>query len=167
MKEALKIVCKGPLQSWGSDDCSWTDLRKTDLYPSKSGIVGMISCAFGFTKNSPKIKELSDSITLYLDKRTAVIGEILEDFQIIGSAGQIPTANCSRKMSPIVRKQYLNGAYFELYISGNHKILEDIANALDHPYWPYYLGRKCCVPSKKVNHGLVEIEEGELACIYR
>lgn len=172
--DALKIVFKGILQSWGTDDCSWSNLRKTELYPTKSAVTGIFACALGYKKGSKEIQELHDSYTLYLDINKAETGNILEDLQSIGTRiknddgtrGDIYTANKTKKRPPIVRKQYLNGAYFELYVVGDKCLLDKLASALDRPYWPYYLGRKCCTPSKRVNGGVCEIEIGEnLLCI--
>ena len=40
----LLIRLKGPLQSWGSR--SRFNLRSTEPYPTKSGVIGMIAAAF-------------------------------------------------------------------------------------------------------------------------
>ena len=47
----LLIRLKGPMQSWGSR--SRFNLRSTEPYPTKSGVIGMIAAALGMARTEP------------------------------------------------------------------------------------------------------------------
>lgn len=48
----------------------------------------------------------------------------------------------------VVEKQYIIGGEFLVVVNGKSETLEKVRNGLLHPYYPLFLGRKCCVPSK-------------------
>jgi 5-methylcytosine-specific restriction endonuclease McrA len=48
----------------------------------------------------------------------------------------------------LTRREYLSDASFLVALQGNPALIEEIAEALKHPRWTLYLGRKCCPPSR-------------------
>jgi CRISPR system Cascade subunit CasD len=62
----------------------------------------------------------------------------------------------------ITYRTYLQDALFTVALSGDKQCLQEIANALNHPKWPIYLGRKSCVPSRPVLDKITE-EYGSLS----
>ncbi|MFB0972276.1 MAG: CRISPR-associated protein Cas5, partial [Neofamilia sp.] len=57
--KTILLKFAGPLQSWGTD--SHFETRKTDFYPSKSAIIGIIAASFGYERDdNEKIQELNE-----------------------------------------------------------------------------------------------------------
>ena len=166
--KAMRLNLYGAFQSWGSDDSSWLSMHRTELEPTKSGIVGMMACAFGYPRGDERINELFHKIELYIDRKNSQYGQVVVDFQTVSSDGNLKKADprISPAKASVVEKQYLADARFILYVVADEETLENIKHALLHPYWPYYLGRKCCIPSGCVFDGFHEIDTKEgLTCI--
>ena len=53
-------------------------------------------------------------------------------------------------------RDYLQDACFTVFMSGPEEALRRCADALQSPKWPYFLGRKACVPTAPVFCGLTE-----------
>lgn len=73
----------------------------------------------------------------------------MTDFHTVtGTNGVLLNAQGKPRGSTIITpRQYLQGARFTVFLWGDERTLEDCAEALRHPCWPVYLGRKSCVPS--------------------
>ena len=48
----LFLRLAGPMQSWGTS--SQLQIRRTDDYPSRSGVLGMILCAMGVSREDSR-----------------------------------------------------------------------------------------------------------------
>lgn len=179
-KYKLKIVCAAMLQSWRVQGLGPTE-RYTELHPTKSGIIGMISCALGYERNDQRINELSEKLDFYLDDKNS--GQILShredridtliDFQVVRSPklGML-TAGGSENSSgkpkrlynaTLIYKEYIVNHRFVTYlVSEDEETLKKIEHALNAPVWQYYLGSKCCVPAEPVSQGISKTNEEEL-----
>lgn len=169
----LKLVCSAMLQSWRIQGLGPTE-RYTELQPTKSGIIGMISCALGYEREDPKIRELFNKTELFLDsdssgslvdnaKRESI--DTLIDFQVVrDSKLGMPTADAKKQITDatLIKKEYIICHRFVLYLVADTDTLISIENALNKPVWQYYLGSKCCVPAEPVSQGISDIKEGEL-----
>lgn len=179
-KYKLKIVCAAMLQSWRVQGLGPTE-RYTELHPTKSGIIGMISCALGYERGDKRINELSEKLDLFLDNKES--GQILSskpcqldtliDFQVvrapkIGMLTAGGSENSSGKASrlneaTLIYKEYIVNHRFVTYlVTDDKETLLKIEKALDAPVWQYYLGSKCCVPSEPVSQGITTTTEEEL-----
>mgnify|MGYP003376700877 FL=1 len=58
----LILRLEGALQSWG-ENAKW-DARDTAVLPTKSGVVGLLACEFGWEQGDTRIAELSDKIQI-------------------------------------------------------------------------------------------------------
>ena len=87
-KKYLLMWLEGPLQSWG--DRSRYSRRETQLFPTKSGVYGLILCALGLSGAQTEI------LAVLSDFRLDVLGykksnsdfsenSIMRDFHMIGS----------------------------------------------------------------------------------
>ena len=54
--KTILLKFAGPMQSWGTD--SHFEIRHTDSYPSKSGVLGLVAAALGWRRNDKRIEEL-------------------------------------------------------------------------------------------------------------
>ena len=143
------------MQSWGTD--SKLQIRRTDAYPSKSGVLGMVLCAMGVPRDkAPEaVKPLAE---LMMGVRIDRPGISDWDYHTAGagvgirqaSGGVKRTATTGEVETLLSRRQYLLDASFLVALHGNESVIEDVAKALQSPKWPIFLGRKCCIPSERV-----------------
>lgn len=154
----IKIPFSAPLQSWG-EDARW-DTRSTALRPTKSGIIGYLGCCFGYPRGDERLNRLNNDLCVAI--RTDRPGRILTDFQTVqGTGGVIMNADNKPRTGGgtiITPKQYLQDAWFTVFLSGEDQLLENCFSALLHPEWAPYLGRKSCVPAVPVLPEWIEAE---------
>ncbi len=166
----MKIILqlKAALQSWGMEE-SWPERRRTYGAPTESGIYGMIECAMGIRKEdyTGKREKLRKNVRIILPppvRRRK--GNILIDVQrkvplfphmrSYGADGKPLSAKLDQKL---YLKEYLMDQEFEVTLEGPDDIMEEILEYLIHPVIPYYFGRSCCVPSKRVIKDVIRGEE--------
>lgn len=147
----LILRLEGPLQAWGMRG-RW-DYRDSGTEPTKSGIIGLLGCAMGYPVNDPHLEELDQQIEMGV--RVDQEGVKLTDYQTINAypeeASKWRSADGSPKGEGIVsRREYLQGASFLVVLKGNEDVIERCAAAVQMPVWPYYLGRKGCIPTRPV-----------------
>lgn len=128
----LLMRLAGPMQAWGTD--SRFEKRRTELFPTKSGIIGLIAAALGRRRDA----SIDDLAALKVGIRVIRPGTVIEDFHTARTA----------KTSYITRRQYLSDAVFIAGIeSDDPDLLKTIQNALHHPCYPLFLGRRSCPPT--------------------
>lgn len=166
----LALLLDAPMQSWGF--ASRFQRRTTGLYPTKSGVIGLICAAMGLEKGSTKegqalrgLRELHmTSIAIPRQAggpKTARPLPIhrLEDYHTV-----LGTRLASGKMNAdavVTRRQYLLDARFGVILRGNDRVfLNGAAAALQDPVWGVWLGRKNCIPAAPV---LVVATDGSTA----
>lgn len=141
----LLLRFSAPLQSWGS--ASKYDLRETDYMPTKSGVIGMLAAALGRKRN----ESLEDLAELKFGVRIDLPGTKLDDFHIT-QMGEKLNANLSHRV-------YLSDAIFLVGLEcGDFKFLQMAANALAHPKFCIFLGRKSCPPTLPLVLGIHETD---------
>lgn len=148
-----------PLQSWG-ERAKW-NYRGTEMKPTKSGIVGLISCCLGIGRNDSKLVSLSESI--HMAVRTLKTGLVMTDFHtVMASSGKnflLANGDIDKKGDPILTyRQYIQDAMFDVFLWGDEDALDDCYMAMLHPVWTPYLGRKSCVPSVPLLPCIIEAE---------
>lgn len=150
----LPLWFDAPLQSWGF--ASRFQRRATGLFPTKSGVLGLVCASMGLAKGSTAEREAlprlaSLSLTVWQFARCAgrknepLLVQRLEDFHTV-----LNTRRASGAMNndPVItRRQYLLEARFGLRLSGGRDLLEQIAAAVRNPRWGVWLGRKSCLPA--------------------
>lgn len=168
MSRLLLLRLEGPLQSWGGRS-RW-DVRDTEAEPTKSGLVGLLGCALGYERGDVRLVEELDA-GLRLGVRTDAPGRILEDYQTITdflptaagdfkvlggtkSAKALRTDPNARPATIISPRFYLEDAAFLAALEATEAAPPDLllrcAEALQNPYWPLFLGRRACVPSRPI-----------------
>ena len=141
----LILRLEGALQSWG-EHSKWDD-RDTGLFPTKSGIVGLIACAMGLPRDSDEIARLASGLRLCI--RADRPGTVLSDYHTVQGMPDILTSDGKKRGSNTIvsTRRYLQDASFLAVLSGPADLLSRCAAALRDPVWQTYLGRKACVPS--------------------
>jgi CRISPR system Cascade subunit CasD len=164
----LLLRFEGPLQSWGGRS-RW-DVRDTQAEPTKSGVIGLLGCAFGFERGDTRLEELDQALRFGV--RVEHPGHELEDYQTITE--YLPTAEGSYKHSGtktgsslakireggfepstiISPRSYLEDAAFLVALEARNlehqSWLEEAAQAIQAPRWTLFLGRKTCVPTRPI-----------------
>lgn len=154
----LFLRLAGPMQSWGTS--SRFQIRRTDRFPSKSGVLGMLCCAMGI-KRADVPARLTELGKLQMGVRIDIPGAMEWDFHSAGaglgmrtSEGKIKvTAKSGAYETLLSRRQYLMDASFLVALSGDSEVVQKYRLKLEDPAWPMYLGRKCCIPSEPVAAG--------------
>ncbi|MBI5971366.1 MAG: type I-E CRISPR-associated protein Cas5/CasD [Deltaproteobacteria bacterium] len=145
----------GPMQSWGTS--SRLQLRRTDAYPSKSGVLGMVLCAMG-VKRENSDTALEPLNRLLMGVRVDRSGTLDWDYHTAGAKigirradGKIKeTASTHEYETLLSRRQYLYDASFLVALHGDADTITACARDMENPTWPLFLGRKCCIPAEPV-----------------
>lgn len=156
----LVIKLQGMHQSWGTNS-RFRD-RRTDPYPSNSGITGLLAAAIGM--------ERSDSMAYLANLRKFVRvdcpGKVVCDYQTaitrrydVFTGRHVHPGNnaTNEERLPTSNRYYLTDATFVVAVEMPDVLLPEVADALMHPAFNLYLGRKCCPPACKV---LIGVREG-------
>ena len=147
----LFLRLEGPLQSWG-ERARWS-VRDTAPEPTKSGIVGLLGCALGLNDDAG-LRALSENLRMGV--RCDQPGIHLVDYHTVGGGYGEPTlltAEAKLKFSsggPHTEqtwRSYLCDASFLVALQGPSDLIKRLANAVQNPHWPFYLGRKSCIPT--------------------
>jgi len=154
----LFLRLAGPMQSWGTS--SRFQLRRTDLYPSKSGVLGLLLCAGGVRREDSPLA-LEPLTALHMGLRVDRAGIADWDFHTTGAkigirkaeGGIKETASTKEKETLLSRRQYLYDASFLVALQGSAEMIRTYVHHLEDPVWPVFLGRKCCVPAEPVFAG--------------
>lgn len=133
----LSLRLAGPLQSWGA--ASRFTRRATETAPTKSGILGLLAAAQGRRRSDPIEELLNLELAVRIDQQ----GVLLRDFH---TAHHQTTG----KSMPLTERYYWSDAVFVAFIGGPRPLLEGLAEALENPAFPIYLGRRSCVPDGRV-----------------
>jgi CRISPR system Cascade subunit CasD len=112
--------------------------------PSKSGVIGMCAAAMGIRREDAD--ELVRLLELQFGVRSDNPGVLLKDFH---------TAK-SFKSAYVTNRYYLSDAVFLVGLEGNRVLLEEIEEAIRHPAFPLFLGRRSCPPEGNVIVGIRE-----------
>ena len=136
----LLLRLAGPMQAWGVR--SRFTVRSTELAPTKSGVIGMLAAAVGRRRTDP----IEDLIKLRFGVRKDQPGTVIRDFHTARTLD-------GRSSMPLSNRYYLADAVFLAGIEGDEALLEGIDEALRHPAFPLYLGRRSCPPTHPVSLG--------------
>lgn len=156
---------EGVLQSW--DDNSKFDYRKTGMFPTKSAVIGLLGCALGLERKDVQLGAICEAVSMIV--RGDRPGELLVDFHTITGSPLMSASGGTRAggNTIISHRSYLQDASFLVGLSGPRELLEKLSNALMHPKWTVYLGRKSCVPSVPVIGTLTEEYDSLLDAMQR
>lgn len=151
VNNTLYLRLEGPLQAWG--DPSKFLIRRTMEAPTKSGVLGLICCALGYSRQESR-ECLPELNTLRMGVRIDRRGTRWWDYQTVGARIGLTTAAGGVKTGAqgtlITRREYLADASFLVALHGESGLIQIVARALSSPQWPVYLGRRSCPPAAPV-----------------
>lgn len=141
--DTLLLRLIAPMQSWGVQS-NYT-VRDSGREPSKSGLIGLLCAALG----RPRDAALDDLAALRMGVRVDCEGALRVDYHIardvLGAGGK------SVVKSIVTNRYYLAGAAFLVGLEGEPALLRALQEALLHPVWAIYLGRKAFTPAAPVS----------------
>ena len=139
----LLLRFAGPMQAWGAD--SRFDIRKINREPTKSGVVGLLAAALGMRRDEP----LDELAALRFGVRVDREGVLLRDFHMVKG----------EKSSYVTTRYYLCDAAFLVGLySRDEALMERLEDAVRHPAYPLFLGRRSCPPEGRLCLGLRDME---------
>ena len=162
----LLMRLAGPMQSWGTR--SRFSNRDTGLEPSKSGVIGLLCAALGWSRDAETFEIAPEKYTLEKFARQLVMavrvnreGRLMRDYH---TAQNVRRADPTKGTQDTVLSErfYLADADFLVGLEGNRGLLERLDAALRAPVWALFLGRKSFVPSLPVSEG---VSDGELISV--
>ena len=158
-----------PLMSFGSVVVD--QLNRTDLYPYRAMLVGLVANALGLTRGEVDAHESLQRRLRYAARRDRT-GSLLVDYQTVNFDPTGPMAsNLGWTAEGVLEERKGGEASQGTHIRHRHYIADAVvtvafalaeagpgagpdvaavARALQHPARPLFLGRKCCVPSTSV-----------------
>lgn len=143
----LLLKISPPLQSWGVDS-KFYQTRSTSRAPSKSGVIGMICAAFGWSRTH----DLSRLRALRMGVRIDEPGRLEMDYHTAASHPERDGGAKGLSTTKVTKRWYLTDAAFVVGLeSEDEAFLGETRDALMGPRWCLYAGRKSC----PVNHDLV------------
>ena len=139
----LLLRLAAPLQSWGTD--SKFEIRKTDRQPSKSGVIGLVAAALGYRRDDDAA--IQSLHALRFGVRVDREGQqLLQDLH--NAHTEQFWATDDPKYTYITHRYYLADAIFLAGLESEDEAqLQQIADALRHPAYPLFLGRRSCPPT--------------------
>jgi CRISPR system Cascade subunit CasD len=141
-------------------------VRDSAPEPTKSGVVGLLACALGLRADQD-IRDLSGS--LHIAVRCDRPGVPLVDYHtvvggVMSAKGKIKKNATTKEPETVEsRRHYLCDASFLVAVQAPPELTARLAEAVQHPRWPIYLGRKSCVPSRPVFEGVGDCPSLETA----
>lgn len=136
----LLLRLAGPLQSWGSS--SRFVHRNTEKEPTKSAVIGLLASAQGRLRGD----DIEDLLGIRFGVRIDQPGTLVKDMQT-----ERPTRG---EAMPLTYRYYLSDAKFLVGLEAPEEVLTGLDEALRHPRWPLYLGRRACPPEYPVSLGV-------------
>lgn len=145
----LLLRLAAPLQSWGAD--SKFETRKTNREPTKSGVIGLLAAALGLARDEDQALQRLNGLRFAV--RVDQEGQLLRDYHTANNPtpDQVREAR-SRGKAPsapyVTRRYYLSDAIFLVGLeSEDEALLQQLQQALTHPVYPLFLGRRSCPPT--------------------
>ena len=151
----LLLRLAAPMQAWGI--ASNFDTRKMALAPTKSGVIGLLAAALGIRRDAPE--RLTPLNQLRFGVRTDRAGSLLVDFHTAGNLTPLQKKQKLKETPYITRRHYLADAVFLVGLeSTDRALLEQLADALQSPAYPLFLGRRSCPPTLPLCLGIRDVD---------
>lgn len=155
MPRFLILKLDGVMQGWGGH--TYEDWRPAELFPTRSGLLGLIGACFGIDRQDvERLNALASSVqfTIRADNRNEYDGKRLNSLRLC----DYHTIEHARKVDGTENKNpvqsyrwYLFDALFTVIIEeirGAQISLDEISDAIRTPIYTPFLGRRCCPLSR-------------------
>jgi CRISPR system Cascade subunit CasD len=146
MNNYLVLKLQGAMQAWGTH--TYEDYRPTNLFPTRSGIVGLIGACMGIDRDDIQAREeLSAGLVMAVrsDDQHGLRPHIITDYHTVLDARKVNGQ--ARKDAILSSREYLCDAQYTLalMVKKNSSVsLENLIQAVKKPQYTPFLGRKSC-----------------------
>lgn len=166
MPRYLMMRLEGPMQAWGTH--TYEDYRPSNLFPTRSGLLGLIGACIGIGRNDRVgLESLAASVrfTVRADETDGRVSLRLRDYHTVQEARR---ANRAPRVGETIQtwREYLFDTAFTIAVSGAAgatRGLDEIAEALRRPLYTPSLGRRSCPITRPLFAGWQEAEDACLA----
>lgn len=135
--KTILLKFSGPMQSWGTD--SHFEIRHTDLYPSKSAVLGLIAASLGWRRDDERIADLN---RFYFAVRVDQPGSMLKDYHTAHKP-EVKNGGIISYRTYVTTRYYLQDAVFVVALGVSRTSeADEIVKALHVPYFQPYMGRR-------------------------
>ena len=149
-ENTLFLRLEGAMQAWGDHQSKFV-VRRTAEAPTKSGVIGMLCAALGVTREDTPAKCLPRLSELRMGVRIDAPGIRWWDYHTVGAKMMMRKAEGGVKLGAMLsRREYLCDASFLVALQGDSRLVAELDAGLHAPFWPLYLGRKSCPPSRPI-----------------
>jgi CRISPR system Cascade subunit CasD len=161
----LALWLDAPLQSWGFE--SRFERRHTGMFPTKSGVLGMLCAASGASKGSAREREIIEAfapagmVAVRVPRRPRgrdLSVRRLTDYHTVLGTRTADHPKPREEQTVQTWRDYLLDARFVVLLPGAPAAVAVAARALSEPVWGVWFGRKSCIPASPV---LVVTPDGE------
>lgn len=145
MEDLLILRLQGVMQAWG--DHTFEDYRSSHLFPSRSGLVGLLAACLGIDRAALDAQERLSQSFIYAARADwrPYRAQKITDFHTVMDARKV---DGSVNDYPVVsRREYLCDAHFTLalaFLPDAHYRLDELARAVRYPIFTPSLGRRSC-----------------------
>jgi CRISPR system Cascade subunit CasD len=166
----LALWLDSPLQSWGFE--SVFERRHTAIFPTKSGVLGLVLAAMGLRKGSDREHETLEAfaepgmICVLIPRRhgrhknQSLPVRRLTDYHTVLDFRRADTSKAHQNDTVQSWRDYLMDARFGVLLPGKRDEVEEAARRLMDPIWGVWLGRKSCPPASPLLVHAPELESG-------
>lgn len=157
MEKYLILKLQGGMQAWGTH--SFEDYRPSSVFPTRSGIVGLLGACLGIDRDNIEAREklnASFSLTVRTDKEHHRMQRIT-DYHTVLKARKVDGS--PRKDAILSSREYLCDASFTVALAfrpGSQYNLNQIQESLSRPHFTPALGRKSCPLHRPLFEQVVE-----------
>ena len=150
----LKIHLESTQQYFSAPyDTAQKETFPTETVPTVNALVGMIGRAMGLQRGHKDMDIMKEQL-LFKYISTRHIRPIVKAECRVTSLGEnerlMKMDGTPDDRGQIKNIEFIHDAAYDVYIGGNAETLLAIHNAFAHPYWPVYIGRAQCVPSRVI-----------------
>lgn len=182
MNPYLLLWLEAPLQAWGHD--SRFGRRDSLEFPTKSGVLGLLCCARGAGGAEREWLAAWAGLDMQVEAfvrqdhtgRPLPRQPLLRDFHMVGSGYDdsdpwqsllIPKTSEGKKAvgggTKMTYRYYVQDMAYAVAMEAPAEQVDATVAALKAPVWDVYLGRKNCVPTEFIFHGVHASAEAALA----
>lgn len=159
MATYLILKLQGAMQAWGTH--TYEDYRPTNIFPTRSGIVGMLGACLGIEREDVQAKQtLSRNLVMAVraDELPGLTPQIITDYHTILEARKVDGR--PRKDAILSSREYLCDAVYTiaLTIVNSETGLSELTQAVKKPYFTPVLGRKSCPLYRPLYEADIEAE---------
>ena len=169
MQNFLILKLHGGMQAWGTH--TYEDFRPSSVFPTRSGIVGLLGACLGIDRDDIKLREelnASFNLTVRAENRDLTQGnqkriinmQRITDYHTVLDARKVD--GNARKDAILSSREYLCDASFTVVLTFHENSsysLEIIVKALSKPHYTPVLGRRSCPLHRPLFETVLEAED--------